>query len=257
MSKRDDINILYRLSRNLIKIYNFIYWIIIVVSFILLFVQNEVGDVLRILYILLTCGYVGLFVVDNCIFWFNAEATRRKESISNGFGIKFHEFKTDGYYNNDASPSVIKYAENIFESTFFSKNIAKKMLIPESIKFLLVLILFIISCMTISDKETLLTISQTIFSSYFIINSIELYFYYCKLDNLYEQFYNEFVTIGNIDDRQTIVLLKCAIEYEAIKAYYKVRLSEKIFKANNAIWSSEWETLSHKFNSDTNIKEKD
>ena len=54
----------------------------------------------------------------------------------------------------------------------------------------------------------------------------------------------QFVTIGIGASNQIPILLSIAVEYEAIKAHYKVRLSEKVFRKYHDALSHEWDNLS-------------
>lgn len=243
MSNRDDISKLYNYSNVLKKTGNILTWLNIAALSIMLLENDSIEQVMSIILIVTSMVFVAISITDNCVFWFNAESIRRIDLISNGFKLKIHEYQTDGYYNNNADPSIIKYAENAFESAFFSKNNSKRMLLTEGIKSLTIIVLFIVSCYMMPDIDIILIITQTTFSTFFVVGFIELCFYYDKVNNIYKLFYKEFITLGISDNKQMILVLAYTIEYEAIKAYFKVRLSKRIFDDNNKAWTKQWEDI--------------
>ena len=63
-----------------------------------------------------------------------------------------------------------------------------------------------------------------------------------RKESLYSIAYN--ILILNNADRENVArLISYILEYEAIKAHYKVRLDEKIFNDNNDSLSEKWETI--------------
>ena len=64
-----------------------------------------------------------------------------------------------------------------------------------------------------------------------------------RVNKVYDDFYMQFVTIGIGASNQIPILLSIAVEYEAIKAHYKVRLSEKVFRKHHDALSHEWDSL--------------
>lgn len=120
------------------------------------------------------------------------------------------------------------------------------MIPKEGLKTAVALVVFISACLIYKDYNIILIISQTVFSAYFIQEFIKLFVYKIRIDKLYNDFYNQLVTIGIKCDNQRKVLISYAIDYEIIKAYYKVRLSEKIFLKHNDETSLEWNKICEK-----------
>jgi len=221
------------------------------VAFIRLFLHGKAFDICSAILICLSIAYVVLSVIDDCWLWYSAESARRTDAIANGLGINMQEYCTEGYYNNDAMPSRTRYALNQFESSFFSRNNSRQMLRFEWIKALTVIALLPLTYIVTEDSDALLLITQTVFSSSVIGSFADLTCFSAKMGNIYDRFYNEFVTIGIETDSQIIMLLAWSVEYEAIKAHYKVRLSARIHKTYNVVWSQQWATICG------NIRQKD
>lgn len=243
MSKKDDVNSLYTYSIILQKIIFILFYVNLFFA-IFPFFYTYIGKNICIeVQILSSILYVIISTYDDCYCWFDAESARRKNSIENAFNIDITNLKTDGYYNNNIQPSIIKYSINTFESVYFSRNISKKMLMPKLLRCIFSIIIFILALLELKQKEFILVIVQTIFSAYFIIDTLNLFIYNHKLDKLYENFYREFITIGIDKDAQHYILMADSIEYEAIKAHYKVRLSSRIFNKINSDLSKEWKEI--------------
>lgn len=255
MSSRDDVTKLYNKSEKITKFINGLYYANAINGFILLiFSLGWFKKILILIQIVLLISYVFLRIADNSIYWYKAEKIRRRTAIENAFDIDLSEYKTVGYYNNNAFPSLIKYEENTFESIFFSMNIVESMMVMESIKSLIAIIIFIFSLALFSNSDVALAIAQTVFSSYYVVSYIEMIIYKNRLKELYEIFYREFITIGINEDKQLQYMLAETVEYEVIKAYYKVRLSSKKFHQKNKELTDKWNEIEKRIKVNISLK---
>ncbi len=245
MSRRDDVSNCYKKSNVAGNIINVLFYINIILSLLLLFFGNLSGFVLPIL-ILCSLFNPLLSLLDDCWFWYDAEAKRRASCIENAFEVDITNLDTEEYYNNRQQPSIKKYELNTFENIFFSKAISGKMLLPGGIKSFIIFALFILVSIKMKDENVILLISQTAFSANYICGFISLLIYNIRLNKLYDMFYNSLVSIGVNDSKSHIILLNLIIEYEAIKAHYKIRLSSKAFNKLNVSLSDEWKEIENK-----------
>lgn len=243
MSRRDDVNKLYKPSLKLGEVCKVLFWANCVLSVVSLFVAGVFFDALSIFQIASALAFVAVSLADDGLFWYNAEKERRKNNLQNAFAIRFSDLETDGYYNNSISPSMIKYALNTFESNYFSKFIASKMLIKSAVKTLIAIVLLISVGWVIGDGSILLIASQAVFSAYIFEDTVLLAIYTGRLEKIYAIAYSELVTIGVSRKQQVVLLLYYCIEYESIKAHYKVRLDSKIFQKYNHELSEKWERI--------------
>lgn len=247
MKRRDDVAKLYSYSNIIQKIMKFIFVLNVISALATCILKNTtVITIAIIIQIIVSFIYVLLGMIDDNYLWYNAEKVRRQTSIQNGMGIEITEFKTEKYYNNSLPASSIKFSINAFESILFSKTTAEKMLPKEFIKTMISIVIFICACVAYKNYGVVLIICQTVFSSYFIEEFITLIMYKSKLEKLYEDFYNQLITIGIHDKSQKALLLAYAIEYETIKSHYKVRLSKKEFDKHNEDTSLKWEEIYEK-----------
>ena len=248
MSRRDDIRKLYKIPSILNRIKLILFFIDVFAAFIA-FVEIEIVSITAI-YIQIVAAFLYFVcsVVLDGFFWYRAEKARRKNAVENGLEISMSEFETGEYYNNPIKPSVEKYAINLLESNYFSKEIAGKMILPSSITSVLAVLTLLLACCFVDNSKVLLIVAQTVFSSHILVDTIMLILYKWRLDDLFNEGYYLMITAKK---RKTsyALLIAYAVEYEAIKAHYKIRINEKLFNQNNEKLSKRWEQiLSHKTN---------
>ena len=113
---------------------------------------------------------------------------------------------------------------------------------------------FILISIKMKDENVILLIAQTAFSANYICGFVSLLVYNVRLNRLYDMSYSSIVSVGVNDNKSHIILLNLIIEYEAIKAHYKIRLSSKIFNKFNASLSNEWQEIEKKCNTNNHLK---
>ena len=243
MSKRDDISKLYKPSKLLERICMSLFWANIVVSVINVFV-SKLSSYCTILLIVFALLYMLLSVIDDGCFWFIAERERRKNAIQKAYDVALSEHDTEGYYNNSIKDHELSYAANIFESLFFTKEISKRMVFKSCVKSFLAIVVLIVACRFVENDEILLIISQTAFSTTLIEETIRLILFLQRIRALYDDAYCQFVANGINKKTQRVWLRWFCVEYESIKAHYRIRLSESIFNKMNPELSKQWECIS-------------
>lgn len=246
MSKRDDVDLLYSRSKTMAALCKYLFWGNCIIALTATICSGQLNAVLTYIQIIGALLYLILKSLDDGLFWYHAEMARRKNSIQVAFNVSLSELETEGYYNNHVEPSVVKYALNTFEGNYFSKFIAGKMLGKSAFMSLVSIIVLIVTGWFISSGDILLAMTQAIFSAYVIEDTLMLTIYKLKMDKLYDEAYSTLVTIGVKDEKQMVWLLAYAVEYEAIKAHYKVRLDSTIFNTYNDELSQKWDAIQQK-----------
>ena len=122
------------------------------------------------------------------------------------------------------------------------------MLLGAVVKIVVAVVVLIISCRLIANDDVLLVVAQTVFSTVVIEDSIRLLLFAQRIKSLYDEAYHEFITVGVSKESQLVWLKYFCIEYESLKAHYRVRLSESIFGKENFRLSEEWKALSKQIN---------
>ena len=246
MSRRDEVNGLYKQSQALNSICHVLFWVNVGLSMLALLPFVTMTNAIVSVQILVSALYIILKIIDDGCLWYNAEAARRKNNLQVALDLNLSDLETDGYYNNGEEPSLIKYAVNTFESSYFSKENATRMLIKSFVKACVSVVVLVIIGWISPRKDFLFVTTQAVFSAYIIEEAIMLAIYKTKLDKLYNLFYTEFVTVGVSKQKQQNLLLSYVVEYEAVKAHYKVRLDSNWFNKHNEQLSSKWEAIKSK-----------
>lgn len=250
MSRRDDVMGLYRPSEILEKIEKVFFCLDIVVALVALISNETISSIAIVVQIVVALLYFVSNTIDDGCFWYEAEKQRRKNGIQNGLGMRLSEYDTEEYYNNNLPHSLEKYGMNILESNYFSKIIAGKMLLKVGAYALGAVVALVIACRFVSDGNVLLLIAQTTFSTYVLVDFVMLLLYKIRLEALYIEAYNVFI-LGSRTHINQAWIISYVVEYEAIKAHYKIRLDQKIFNKMNGELSAKWQDIvSHRVDDD-------
>lgn len=245
MKTRDDFQNRYNTSDLIAKAAAFCFWANVVFAFLTLVIPDCVKPFLWGAQIIFPLIYVVLTVIDNCFLWYEVEIGRIKDNIADAFSANLTEERTEGYYTNNETPSIRKYAVNTYESAFYSREESKAMRTCAIFKIVVAVgVVFLLALLRAVDITWVLWAAQAVFSSVVIIDCIQLMVFSFKVDSICKQFYTQLITEGGTAtvDRDTI-LLSCVVEYETTKMYFKVRLSPKVFEKLKPKLEAKWAEL--------------
>ena len=171
-----------------------------------------------------------------------AENLRRRQLLSDAFGIPLTPEKTQLYYNNEISPSVLKLGGNIMENSFFAKHVCGEMAKNERIMILIYMVLWLIAVLNRStDLGLLLTLTQVLFSSEVIIHWLKIEVLRSRNEMTYDKLYALFLNKGSTEDQNlTAGILDSFAFYEASKASASIKQSTKIFNRLNPSLTEQW-----------------
>ena len=116
------------------------------------------------------------------------------------------------------------------------------MLPKKIVEVIVALLIFVVSCLCVASEITVI-VSEAIFSSFVMLDAVGLIIYEIRMKHLYDTAYSQFISVGITKPEQKIWILSYVVEYEAIKAHYRIRLDEKIFNQLNPQLSKEWDEL--------------
>lgn len=153
MSKRDDVSRYYDSNAAVQKVVTYSFIVNIVGSIFTLFSSGTFFHFIILLQFIASFINILFSWLTNFIFFPAAERARRKTLIDNAFDLDTTIDETDGYYNNDLSPSVEKLILNAFESIYFTLNLSQKMIPREAIKSLGAIIVLIITLNVFTTNE--------------------------------------------------------------------------------------------------------
>ena len=121
MSRRDDINILYRPSKILGKACVFLFCTNIVVSLIAVYVSGNVVSYITTALVVIAFLYMVLSIIDDGIFWYRAESARRKNSVQAAYRIRL-----DKYELKIKEPNYISSSSKTFQNYLIKNKILCK-----------------------------------------------------------------------------------------------------------------------------------
>lgn len=241
---------------------NWLFWLLIMLSFSQLFSSHyadTVSDVLRIIFLITAVVSFAISLLLRVILIPRAERARRKQNLSNALGTTLSENHTNFYYNNEYHQSILKLGANTFENSLFSKEIASEML--KSKRFILavyfiawLLILFIRQ----SDLRLITWITQFVFSGEVLAGWISLELLRHRHANVYER-YRDFFRheIGGNTREGVATILDIFSDYESAKASAGIKLDTNIFNRLNPSLSKKWDGIKQQLNMIPNKTVKD
>jgi len=182
-----------------------------------------------------------------------AERKRRKQLLSDSFGVPLTPEQTRAYYNNRLAPSIERLGANVLENAFFSKSICGRMAVNERIRAVCYFIFwFLVVFWRSTPLGLLVIITETVFSGQIIEKLVSLELLRHRNEDLFDELYHEFLHKIDFNSQTgTACVLDAFSAYEATKAAAALKLSTKIFKQYNSELSSEWDEIRRQLAIDT------
>lgn len=220
------------------------------------FLENWV----KIVFILSVIIHSGLVHFNGFYLIPRADSSRRKQLLSDSFGIPLTPEKTQLYYNNEISPSVLKLGGNVMENSFFAKHVCNRMAYKERIKVLFYAFIWLTAIFNRStDLGLLLTLTQVLFSSEIVIQWLKIEVLRSRNETIYDKLYSLFLNKGSSKaPNLTAGILDAFAYYEASKASASIKQSTKIFNRLNPTLTKQWKEIKIQLSLDdsSNMKKK-
>ena len=245
MRRRDDVDKLYAYSRILHVYESVAIWTNAAAAILYAMLESNltIATILLVIQIVASFIVISLNTLDDSFCWYDAEAARRTDNIATAFNMNMGELVTENYYNNDLEPSIEKYALNTFESAFFTYNIVTNMLRKQVIRTIVLIVVLFVSSLVISDRSILAVVMQTALTISIIRETIDMIRFRSLIKKLYDSLYRSLVTVGVATKHEMVCVLADSIEYEAVKAHFKVRLDVSLFENLNSVLSKQWDDI--------------
>jgi hypothetical protein len=233
-----------------------IFWITACFSVAVLFYDSipvpSIKEILSILFLVGVISHLGITLYLRLHLIPIAEEKRRRQLLSNSFGVYLTPEKTIKYYNNQITPSIKKLGANVLENAFYAKSVCGKMAANARVK---VCFYFIIWIIVLLSRETpldlLVAITQTVFSGEIIINFFSLEILRRKNEELYNELYKAFLNKIDFDSPSGIAcILDSFASYESAKASASLKQSSKIFFELKPQLDKEWDEIKEKLSID-------
>ena len=235
----NDVDKDFRLCIKLEKLLSIFYYVSAVLSLILCIRFNII---LCITLIIIHILYIIADSINDVIFKNFAENERRKTLLSNAFGNVLTDKRALGYYNNNEKSSLKRLGINVFESVFFTKNNTNMMIKQNTVKIIIDIIIWLVIVLIMKDKNIVLCITQSIFSSEILISYFKLLYFNNKVNVVYNKLFTLFIT-NKYSCKKEAQLLEYAFEYECLKSFAHIILSSNNFNKNNTKWTADWDNL--------------
>lgn len=238
MRNSEFTNQLYEQGIELDKIGKTIFWTnasLCIFSTFLAWMQG--CPLLNVVLVVLPLLYLIICIIRNVECWYPAEKSRRIQAVHNGFLESPHG---DVYFSNPALPSLTRYGLNLYESFFYTKRIVKKMKVGALIELSAALVVLIIALQLSGVGNMAVTFANTLFSGYVVLDIVRFLWFSSQLDSLEDGFKKCFESVDVKDAHWQETVMECCVEYEALKAFSKVQLSEAIFESSKEEIKQDW-----------------
>jgi len=165
----DEVSQYYAPAKKLGTISVVLFWLNAVLSFVMPYSASTIGEewsrVLQAIFLVLVLIYFSISQISSLYLVPRAELMRRKQLLSDSFGIPLSQDYTSLYYNNSYSPSVQRLGANTMENALFSKEIALRMLVRKRFVIFGYLFAWLLAFSLRHNNLELLTwITQLVFS---------------------------------------------------------------------------------------------
>lgn len=251
----DEVDVHYRPIENINLITNILFWLLAIISLVLItitFENNLLHQVFKILFICSTLLSFVLGLVNRFHLIPKAERIRRKQNLSDALGISLTDEHTNLYYNNQYSNSIYKLGANTFENSLFSKEIASVMLKKTRIAVGGYLLIWLVAVTTRKTNLDLITwITQIVFSGEIIVSWISLEILRLRHERVYERFYDFFRNNQKQNPQALATILDIFTDYESAKSAASLKLSTKTFNRLNPSLSEKWTKIRKKLKMDS------
>lgn len=121
-----------------------------------------------------------------------------------------------------------------------------------TIKIIIDVIIWLIIVLMMKDKNIVLCITQSLFSSEILISYFKLLYFNNKLNEIYNKLFTMFIT-NKYSNKNESQLLEYTFEYECLKSSIHILLSSSNFNKNNVKWTTDWENIKKKIRQEDSI----
>lgn len=173
-----------------------------------------------------------------------AENKRREDFFSKAYDVRLADETTEGYYNNGFHDPLKRAAAQALENSFFSKSIARKMLVRERATFVIYVVVWLVAVFNRStDISIVVAMSQLILGEQILGRWFRLEWLRYQFEQTYNVLYALFVNEPRKELFEAQALAHIT-KYETAKSKVGITLSQKIFDENNESLSADWMRIS-------------
>ncbi|WP_079708055.1 hypothetical protein [Paraliobacillus ryukyuensis] len=246
--RKDSLDKYYKTVNTSSFINMLLFWATIILSLVIHFVTKPEWETwINVVFIFFSLLF---FLVNNILtieLIPRAEKKRKTHLLSNSLNVPLDNERTNLYYNNLHSSSILRLGLNVFENALFSFKVSEKMLLRERTKVFLYITLWVLLLLIRQTQVELLSIiAQTLFSTSLLSNWIRLELYKREMEQTFEKCRSLFLQKNKqeiVPNTTVAEILDLTIGYESLKARMGISLSTRVFQKINPEVSKEWERI--------------
>lgn len=229
------------------KFSGYVFYLLAVLSFVTLLIERNECPLIYQAIVVIFAALVLVFFLLNlftryCLFP-SAEDARRREFVSNVYGVQLTHERTNGYYNNGESNVNKKLIATLMENTFFSKSVLGLMLKRERLKCAIyVIIFFILILFRSTPIDWLVICSQVLFSEEILVRWVRMEWLKARAENIYDNI-SKIVQSDLNNNKLQAFGIELFGKYESGKTLASIVHSEAIFTEVNPALTQEWERI--------------
>lgn len=245
----DELDKYYKSIDQLDKVDSYIFWFSAILSVVVLYESKipwpNLQDIPSALFVALVIAHLMISLYLRFYLMPLAEKMRRKQLLSDSFGVHLVTEKAQNYYNNQLAPSIARLGANVLENSLFAKTICAHMATRERVRVLLYFTVWILAVVWRStDLGLVVIITQTLFSSEIIEKWVRLELLRHNNESIYDELYKNFFHKINLESPNGIATIIDAFSlYEATKAMAGIKQSTSVFWSVNDELSVEWKRI--------------
>lgn len=175
----------------------------------------------------------------------DAEQKRRRQLLSDAFGVPLTPEQTRKYYNNSFGPSIGRLGANVLENAHFAKRVCAGMANWERVKVAVYAAIWLAAALYRGTAlELVVAITQTVFSGEILARWISIEYLRWKNNEIFDELHREFFYKVDLNSPKGIAcVLDAFAAYESVKALAGIKQSSAIFAYLNEPLSREWDKV--------------
>jgi len=203
-------------------------------------------NIVQVLFVIVVVAHSLLSHYGSLFLFPFAENLRRKQLLSDAFGVALTPEITEGYYNNDLAPSFLRLGVCVLENSFFGKNVCGEMAKKERMKIFFYFLFWVAAVSYRStDLGFVLVLTQTLFSADILARYLKIEILRARNASIYNDLYGHF--LNQTSSAQSLpgiaTILHSFASYETAKGSAALKQSSSIFHRLNPSLMEEWDII--------------
>ena len=248
---------LFRTIDRLRSLLSWTFWLVFILSTVP-FIAKMIGYYLVTSDIINTINIVVLgflFIIELIVEYIlvpQADSKRRDDFIDNSFGSTFSTSPSIGYYDNDSVKyGLYKAASNLFENTFFTYSLIKKLTIRKTVMPAIIIAGVAISAYYGFNQVPLaLSLLQVFFSMNLLGDLVKHCIMHVKVHQIHDSLavLFQYTDFKSNTPRYEAHVYRYWLQYEALHSRIQTKIPDKDFNMENESLTEEWSKIKERYN---------